>query len=42
MWKREFPERAEKAFADEAAKDEETVNVDNLFKQIGQLQAAAN
>ncbi|GGC15426.1 MULTISPECIES: transposase [Dyadobacter] len=37
-WKREFLERAEKAFADETAKDEESVDVDNLFKQIGQLQ----
>lgn len=37
-WKREFLERAEKAFGDEASKEEESVDVDNLFKQIGQLQ----
>jgi transposase len=37
-WKREFLERAEKAFGDEPSKEEESVDVDNLFKQIGQLQ----
>jgi transposase len=37
-WKREFLERAEKAFGDETAQEEDSVDVDNLFKQIGQLQ----
>ncbi|GAB3162456.1 hypothetical protein GCM10027291_00180 [Telluribacter humicola] len=37
-WKREFLERAEKAFGDESSKEEDSVDVDNLFKQIGQLQ----
>lgn len=37
-WKREFLDRAEKAFGAEPAKEEESVDVDNLFKQIGQLQ----
>lgn len=37
-WKREFLERAEKALGDETASEEESVDVDNLFKQIGQLQ----
>ena len=37
-WKREFLERAEKAFGDETVKQEETVDVDNLFKQIGRMR----
>ncbi|WP_026350476.1 transposase [Dyadobacter beijingensis] len=37
-WKREFLERAGKAFGEEPSKEEESVDVDNLFKQIGQLQ----
>jgi len=40
-WKREFLERAEKAFGKESAKGEAPVDIDNLFKQIGQLQEAA-
>lgn len=37
-WKREFLERAEKAFGEETTKEEAPIDVDNLFKQIGQLQ----
>jgi len=37
-WKKEFLERAEKAFGEEPTQQEAPVDVDNLFKQIGQLQ----